>query len=83
MRGSCGPAQVKLTTVQKVAIRLPFQDKQGQHLETVLTRGKVEQMSQPLYRRIREAVDAACWGVRACPDCLPRLHCPTPATDTH
>ena len=59
--------QVKLTTTQKVAIRLPFQNKQGEPIETVLTRGKLEQMAQPLYRRMREAIDAACWGVICCP----------------
>ena len=59
--------QVKLTATQKVAIRLPFQNKQGEPMETVLTRGKLEQLAQPLYRRMREAIDAACWGVSCCP----------------
>lgn len=33
-------------------------------LEVVLTRGQLEKLSVPLYRRMREALDSACWQVR-------------------
>ena len=56
---------MKLTTLQKVVISLPLQNKQGQDIQATLTRGRLESMAQPLFKRMRQAVDNACWGVRA------------------
>ena len=64
LKHDCG-WQVKLTSVQKVTISLPLENKEGHLIRAELTRGRLDSMAQPLYKRMRQAVDAACWGV--CP----------------
>ena len=58
--------QAKLSTVQKVVISLPLADKQGRPIQATLTRGRLDSMAQPLFKRMRQAIDNACWGVRPC-----------------
>ena len=63
--------QAKLSIVQKVVISLPLQDRQGQGIQAPLTRGRLDSMAQPLFKRMRQAVDKACWGVRTRLLCSP------------
>lgn len=56
--------QVKLSSVDRVVISLPLADRQGRPIQAPLTRGRLDRMAQPLFKRMRQAIDAACWSVR-------------------
>ena len=68
--------QVKLSDSMRVAMKIPIPaskapqqpngDPQPGVLEVVLTRGQMERLTAPLYRRMREAIDTACWQVGVC-----------------
>ena len=71
--------QVALTTSNRVKLQIPVPaakapagrqpgpapEGSAVPLEVVLTRGQMEKLAEPLYRRMREAIDKACWQVQA------------------
>lgn len=54
---------MKLSTAQRVALRLPVGGPDGTGSEAVLTRQLFEELAAPLYRRLRMPIDVACWQV--------------------
>ena len=71
----CAPRQVKLSSAQRVALRLPLGGPDGRGAEAVLTRQLLEELAAPLFRRLRMPIDVACWQVPALPPALSPLQC--------
>ena len=59
--------QVKLSSAQRVALRLPLGGPDGRGAEAVLTRQLLEELTAALFRRLRMPIDVACWQVSALP----------------
>lgn len=58
-----GFLQMKLSSSQQVALRLPLGGPQGQPLTATLTQAELDKLSEPLFKRLRLPVDACCWQV--------------------
>lgn len=69
--------QIQLSTSMRVSLKIPIPASKAPDkgattastapLEVVLTRGQLEKLAAPLYKRMREAINSACWQV-----CLPQ-----------
>ena len=55
---------MKLSSAQRVALKLPLGGPEGKGSEAVLTRQVFEELAAPLYRRLRMPIDVACWQAR-------------------
>jgi len=54
-------AKVELSGKNKVVIRMPVGGADGAGTSVVLTRGKMERLTAPLFRRCQQPMEFACW----------------------